>query len=100
MIGIALGFVLIASLVLWFIIGSKGHWLGKAALILASLYFCLSVGFSVNNFMGWPTSEELPKKFLVHWVVIDEPDAKSGSKGNIYVWTKPLSTSEKKYDTG
>ena len=63
---ISLGFVLLAILSLWFVIGSKGHWFGKAAMILVSLYFCLSVGFSVNNFMGWPTSEELPQKFLVH----------------------------------
>ena len=50
MIGIALGFILIAALILWFIIGSKGNWGVKAALIILSLYFCLSVGFSVSDF--------------------------------------------------
>lgn len=99
MTGIALGFVLIAALTLWFIIGSKGHWLSKAAMILLSLYFCLSVGFSVNEFLGWPTEEKLPEQFLVHWAVIDEPDVKDGTEGSIYVWTKPLSETKETYDT-
>ena len=96
MIGIALGFVLIASLVLWFIIGSKGHWLSKAAIILLSLYFCMSVGLSVGEFMGWPTDEKMPDKFLVHWVVVDEPDPKLGDEGSIYIWIQPLEKSEDK----
>ena len=91
MIGIALGFILIAALILWFIIGSKGNWGVKAALIILSLYFCLTVGFSVSDFMGWPTDEDLPEKFLVHWIVVDEPDSKSGDEGNIYVWLKDSS---------
>ena len=96
---ITLGFILIATLILWFVIGSKGHWLSKAVIILLSLYFCLSVGFSINNFVGWPTNESLPPKFLVHWAVIDEPDAKSGEEGNIYIWIKPLSVEEKNRDS-
>ena len=96
MIGISLGFVLIASLILWFVIGSKGYWFSKAALILFSLYFCLSVGLSVNEFMGWPTEETLPKKFLVHWAVIDEPDLKMDDEGSIYLWLKPISETEEK----
>jgi hypothetical protein len=91
---IALGFVLIATLILWFIIGSKGHWGSKAAMILLSLYFCLSVGFSVSDFMGWPTEEKLPEKFRVYWLVIDEPDPKVGDGGSIYVWLQPNSTTE------
>lgn len=89
-IGIELGFVLIATLVLWFIIGSKGHWLIKAVVIFSSLYFCLSVGFSIKDYMGWPTEEDLPDKFVVHWVVIEEPDKQTGDKGSVYIWIKPL----------
>jgi hypothetical protein len=96
-IGIAIGFVLIAALVLWFVIGSKGHWVSKAAMILLSLYFCLSVGFSVNEFMGWPTDDKLPPKFLLHWAVIKEPDVKLGDKGSIYVWIKPIGKHEVEY---
>ena len=94
MMGIAIGFVLIAALILWFVIGARGHWVSKAAMILLSLYFCLSVGLSVNEFMGWPTDDQLPSKFLLHWAVIKEPDVKSGDEGSIYVWVRPISEPE------
>jgi len=90
MTGITLGFILIASLILWYIIGSKGHWVSKAAIILLSLYFCLSVGLSLSELMGWPTTEKLPSKFFLHWAVVEEPDPKTGDKGGVYIWTKPL----------
>lgn len=96
MIGITIGFVLITTLVLWYIIGSKGHWVSKAAIILLSLYFCLSVGFSLNELMGWPTKEELPKKFFLHWAVVEEPDPKTGEEGSIFIWTKPLDSTRPK----
>ena len=99
MTGIALGFVLIAALTLWFIIGSKGHWVSKATMILMSLYFCLSVGFSVSDFMGWPTDEDLPEKFRVYWLVIDEPDPKRDDGGNIYVWLQPDLETEGTHDS-
>ena len=96
MIGITIGFILITTLVLWYIIGSKGHWISKAAIILLSLYFCLSVGFSLNELMGWPTTEKLPKKFLLHWAVVEEPDPKTGDEGSIFIWTKPLDPTRSK----
>ena len=92
---ISLGFVVIAFLVLWFIIGAKGNWLVKASIILASMYFCLSVGFSIKDYMGWPTNDPLPKKFLVHWIVVEEPNVQIGTKGNIYMWVKPVENNEK-----
>ena len=98
-IGIELGFVLIAALVLWFIIGSKGHWLSKAIVIFSSLYFCLSVGFSIKDYMGWPTEEGLPDKFVVHWIVIEEPDKQTGDKGSVYIWINPLSETKNNYET-
>jgi hypothetical protein len=98
-VDIGLGFVIVAVLILWFVIGSKGHWISKAIVIFASLYFCLSVGFSIKDYMGWPTSEDLPEKFLVHWLIIEEPDKRTGNKGSIYAWLKPLSKTEKSYDT-
>tara|TARA_Y100001951_G_C11283093_1_gene266726 strand:+ start:676 stop:1281 length:606 start_codon:yes stop_codon:yes gene_type:complete len=98
-IGIELGFVLIATLILWFIIGSKGHWLSKAVVIFSSLYFCLSVGFSIKDYMGWPTEEDLPDKFVVYWLVIEEPDKQTGNKGSVYIWVQPLSKAKNTSET-
>ena len=49
--------------------------------------------------MGWPTSEELPEQFFVHWIVIDEPDAKVGDEGNVYIWVRPISETKKEYNS-
>ena len=82
-------FVIITSLVLWFVIGSRGMWGLKAATIAAALYFCLSISFSLENFEGWPSNTSLPEEFRVHWVVIEEPD-KKGSEGAVYIWAENL----------
>jgi len=86
---IAVAFVVITSLILWFVIGSRGMWGLKIATIASALYFCLSISFSLENFEGWPSNASLPEEFRVHWMVIEEPD-KKGGKGAIYIWAKSL----------
>ena len=71
---IPLVFFSLTALVLWFIIGARGHWALKALIILLTLHISLSVGMSIPNFAGWPSDDPLPKKFLVHWIIIKEPD--------------------------
>lgn len=92
---LTIGFAVIASLLLWVIIGSKGHWATKAFVIAVALYFCLSVGVSIRGFKGWPTDEPLPDEFHVHWVVIQEPDRKTGFGGAIFAWVHPLKERKK-----
>ena len=83
---IPLVFFSLFILVLWFIIGSKGHWALKAGVIAMTLHFCISIGLSLEGFAGWPSEDGLPDKFIVHWIVVDEPDKKTKSDGAIYVW--------------
>jgi len=92
---ITLAFILLTSLVLWFVIGSKGLWGLKAATILLTLYLCLSVNFSLENLFGWPSNQQPPKEFRVHWVVIKEPNKKTGDKGDVYVWVTDMNPKEK-----
>ena len=82
-------FVIITSLILWFVIGSRGMWGLKVATIAVALYFCLSISFSIEGFEGWPSSASLPEKFRVHWVVIEEPD-ETNREGAIYIWAESL----------
>ena len=95
---IPLVFFSLTGLILWFIIGARGHWGIKAVIILLTLHVCLSVGNSIPNFAGWPSNDKLPAKFLVHWLVIDEPDKKSGDDGHIYIWATTLSQQEKEVE--
>ena len=92
---ITLAFILLTSLILWFVIGSKGLWGLKAATILLTLYLCLSVNFSLENLFGWPSNQQPPKEFRVHWVVIKEPNKKTGDKGDVYVWVTDMNPKEK-----
>ena len=71
---IALTFFIISSLLLWIVIGSKGHWGLKAVTIAFVLYFCLSINLSLSNLLGWPSDQSLPEEFQVHWIEIKEPN--------------------------
>ena len=95
---IPLVFFSLTGLVLWFIIGAKGHWVLKAFIILLTLHVCLSVGMSIPNFAGWPSDDRLPDKFLVHWITIKEPDKKTKEDGYIYIWATVLSNQEKEVE--
>ena len=77
-------------LILWFVIGARGHWVLKAFVIGVTLHLCVSIGLSLSAFAGWPSEESLPQKFMVHWIVVEEPDKKTKEKGAIYVWVTSL----------
>jgi|7_EtaG_2_1085326.scaffolds.fasta_scaffold00081_29 hypothetical protein len=94
---IPLVFFVLFVLTLWFVIGSRGHWALKAVVIAATLHLCVSVGISLGSFAGWPSSDRLPDKFLIHWVVIKEPSKKTKEPGAIYVWL--TSMTDPKRDT-
>lgn len=87
---VSFAFLVITSLILWFIIGSKGMWFIKATTIAVALYLCLSVSLSLKDMEGWASREEIPDKFQVHWIVVEEPDKKRNSDGAIYVWLTDL----------
>ena len=50
------------------------------AFIPLTLFLVGSTLYTYSNLLGYPTEQELPKKFLVVSFVIDEPEA-------IYLWT-------------
>jgi len=77
-------------LILWFVIGAKGHWALKVFVIGVTLHLCVSIGLSLSGFAGWPSEERLPQKFIVHWIVVEEPDKKTKEKGAIYVWVTSI----------
>ena len=91
---IPLAFFILASLLLWFIIGSKGKWFVKASVIAFVLYSCLSINLSLDNLFGWPSNQALPEVFQVHWIKVKEPNKRTGEKGYIYVWATDLSGKE------
>jgi hypothetical protein len=96
--GIPLAFVIIAALTLWIVIGSKGWWWLKALVVAGAVLFSITLWHSLSALQGWPTNEELPEKFEIKWLVVEEPNKKTGFEGAIYVWAKDLSPKEERND--
>jgi hypothetical protein len=97
---ISLAFFVLGSLLLWFIIGSKGGWSLKALVIALVLYSCLSINISLDDLFGWPSGQSLPESFRVHWIEIKEPNKRTGEKGSIYTWVTNTGDHDKKSQDG
>ena len=85
-ISIPFGFAMLGTLLLWIIIMTKGKWWLKAIAISATLYFTFGVWHSIDTYSGWPTKEELPEDFVVHWFLVKEPNKIQGTPGAVYLW--------------
>jgi hypothetical protein len=90
-IGIPLAFLALMVVLCWWVVGAKGHWTLKIAVVAVSLGVSLILWNSVSSLSGWASKQELPERFLVHWAVIHEPsrDGKGGD-GGIYIWVTEL----------
>jgi hypothetical protein len=84
----------IFGLLLWFVVGAKGLWWLKVPVITVTLLFSILIWGIVGNLMGWATSDELPSKYRVHWIVVEEPGFKHNRSGAIYVLGKDLAPKE------
>jgi hypothetical protein len=76
---IAVGFVLLAGLLLWFVIGSRGPWWVKLSAIVVTCAFTFAVWGALDSFSGWPTAQSPPAHALLVASSVDEPRA-------IYLW--------------
>lgn len=79
---IALGFALLAGLLLWFVIGSRGRWWVKLSAIVVTCAFTFAVWDALDSFTGWPSTQSPPSRALLVSSTVDEPDA-------IYLWLIP-----------
>lgn len=85
-LGIPIAFILIATIGLWLMIYSKGHWLFKMAYIAVCLYFGIMTWASLSELSGWPSNSELPEKFMVGAVLVQDPMPAKKDQGAIYLW--------------
>jgi hypothetical protein len=76
---IAIGFVLLGGLLLWFVVGSRGPWWLKLPAIVVTTAFTFLVWRALDSFTGWPTDAAPPARALLLSSTVDEPNA-------IYVW--------------
>lgn len=93
-VGIPIAFAIMSAILLWFIIGAKGNWLLKAFVIAITLCFSLAMWNSLEGIQGFPTKDELPSKFLLHWAVVEEGNKENKDPGSIFLWIKNIGEKE------
>ena len=76
---LAIAFLLLAGVLLWIVIGSRGAWWLKLPVIVGTCAFTFAVWDALGSFDGWATAHEPPARALFVSAVVDEPDA-------IYMW--------------
>lgn len=88
MAGLAVSFLILASLLLWLLIGRRGSRIAKVLLISVVLWYGLLVYYTPHRMLGWPVSGRLPDyAVLLDWKVI-EP-AVNAKEAGIYLWMVP-----------
>ena len=94
--GVTILYVLLMILLSWSIIGIKGRWITKGLFMAIAIWFSITLYYSFQNFMGWPTEETISTKYSqVIWFQIKEPSKVSNHPGAIYLWVREISESEK-----
>jgi hypothetical protein len=90
MLGLAYAFL--AALLLLVLVYGRLQWTLKLGLIVISGVFYWFSYQGWQDSQGWPTQADLPKRFLFHAVVVEEPNKKEGIEGRLFVWGSDLSS--------
>ena len=77
--GLIVAYVIIAALLLGLNLHSNWNWLIKSTVNIIVVVFLWVTYQSWPGILGWPTERDLPEKFYLHAINIDEPD-------RIYLW--------------
>ncbi len=86
-----IGAYLVLAILLVNLIGYT-RWAGsvKAALVLSVTALYYVTYLSVPPLRGWPTSEQLPRRFNLVGVRVQEPDKIANTLGRIYLWVMDM----------
>ena len=94
--GVTILYVLLMVLLSWSIIGIKGRWITKGLFMAIAIWFSITLYYSFQNFMGWPTEETISTQYSqLIWFQIKEPSKVSNHPGAIYLWVREIPDSEK-----
>ena len=91
-----ISFLILITIVLWYVIGTKGNYIVKVIAIGFSLWYGIALYYGIPTLMGWPSLNNIPDGSLVIAYTIKKPTM--GDKGNIYLWIRHIQKEEKKSD--
>lgn len=90
MLTLSVVYALLAFLLLVLTLATRWPWPLKAALVLLVSGFYAFASDSFRAVSGWPTEDELPRRFVFLSAVFDEPSPARGHPGAIYLWLNPM----------
>ena len=83
-LSIALSFVLLATMFLWFFIKGNASIYLKLIIIPVVIWYTLALYYAPDNLMGWPTPEGPPSVARVIYGIVQKPGFER--EGVIYLW--------------
>ncbi len=90
-IGLSAGFILVLSFLLFLLFKTQLSIAAKfLALALASAFFIVQYK-SLHQFMGWPSTAQLPEEFVLIATNVREPNKQKGDLGIMYWWVRESS---------
>jgi hypothetical protein len=90
---LAIAYALLAALLLNIWISSEWRTSFKLALIAIVGLFYVGTYIGIRDIKGWATEEQVPRSFRLVWAKTEEPDKRTGTQGQIYLWVQALSDS-------
>ena len=90
-------YLLVASLLLLVCFRTNFTKKSKSLFVLVVTVFYFVTWQGLFDILGWPTYEELPDKFKISWVVIQEPNKISKKEGGLYLWVRNLDESNRPF---
>lgn len=88
--GLVAAYVVIALLLLILCLYTAWSWRIKAALIVTVSAFYLVSYLSLPPLLGWPTDADLPQRFNLVAIYVQEPDKSTGAEGQIFLWATDM----------
>ncbi len=83
-------FVVVTLLLLGLGLYSNWSLRTKIAGILLVTAAYLLVYFSLPHLLGWPTDRQVPRRFNLYAIYIQDPDRASGEAGSVFFWAGDL----------
>jgi len=90
-LGLSAGFILVLAFLYYLLVKTPLSIAAKfLALALSSVFFFVQYQ-SLHQFMGWPSTAELPEEFVLIATNVREPNKQTGDAGIMYWWVRESS---------
>lgn len=88
LLGLMAGFMLVLIMLFLLLLRTDLGFIYKLlALVLVTLFFWVQYE-SLQQYTGWPSSDDLPQNFILVATDIQEPNKKTGEQGVMYWWVR------------